>query len=99
MAADARIQIWLEAVRLVKAAVGDQVFVRGNCDQAPFALAAMMRGLEGWLADLVLGNEELVLDLPKTYLPREQMRMLSGTRQDGGETRRGTGLLRLMIQR
>ncbi|MGE5358673.1 MAG: uroporphyrinogen decarboxylase family protein [Bacteroidales bacterium] len=33
VAADARIQIWLEAVRLVKAAVGDQVFVRGNCDR------------------------------------------------------------------
>lgn len=63
VAADSRIQTWLEAVRLVKAAVGDEIFVRGNCDQAPFALAAMARGLEGWMTDLVTGREELVVRL------------------------------------
>jgi uroporphyrinogen decarboxylase len=57
---DERIQIWLEAVRLTKRAVGDEVFVRGNCDQAPFSLASMVRGLDGWMMDLATGDEVLV---------------------------------------
>jgi uroporphyrinogen decarboxylase len=63
VAADARVQIWLEAVRLVKAAVGDEIFVRGNCDQAPFSLAAQMRGLEPWMTDLATADERLVFAL------------------------------------
>jgi uroporphyrinogen decarboxylase len=49
----AAVQVWLEAVRLLKRHFGDEVWVRGNCDQAPFSLAAMIRGLEGWLMDLM----------------------------------------------
>ena len=63
VAGDPRIQIWLEAVRLIKAAVGDEASVRGNCDQAPFSLASMMRGIEPWLMDLATGDEALVLRL------------------------------------
>src|SRR5512142_1197214 len=41
--ANTRIRIWVEAVRrLVEYFRGD-IFVRGNCDQAPFSLASMMR--------------------------------------------------------
>jgi len=57
---DPRVQVWLEAVRLIKAAVGDEISVRGNCDQAPFSLAAMMRGLERWMMDLATGDGDLV---------------------------------------
>ena len=46
------VQVWLESVRLLKRHFGDEVYVRGNCDQAAFSLAAMIRGLEGWLMDL-----------------------------------------------
>lgn len=48
-----RVQIWLEAVRLIKQGVGDELFVRGNCDQAPFGLASMMRGPANWMIDLI----------------------------------------------
>ncbi len=48
-----RVQVWLEAVRLLKAHFRDEVFVRGNCDQAGFSLAAMMRGPAEWMMDLV----------------------------------------------
>ena len=58
-----RVQVWLEAVRLTKAAGGDAIWVRGNCDQAPFSLAAMMRGAENWMLDLAGGDERLVLRL------------------------------------
>jgi len=51
--ADEHIQIWLEAVRLVKQHFGDEISVRGNCDQAPFALASMMRTPQNWMMDLM----------------------------------------------
>ena len=41
------IQIWLESVRLLKEYYKDQIYIRGNCDQAPFTLASMMRGVSG----------------------------------------------------
>ncbi len=50
---DGRVQLWLEACRDVKAHFGAEKFVRGNCDQAPFSLASMMRGLAPWLMDLM----------------------------------------------
>ena len=57
------IQNWLEAVRLVKEHFRDEIFVRGNCDQAPFSLASMMRGSQEWMLDLVIGEPELVREL------------------------------------
>lgn len=49
---------WLEAVRLIKNQLGDSVYVRGNCDQAPFSLAGMVRGSAEWMMDLYLASEE-----------------------------------------
>jgi MtaA/CmuA family methyltransferase len=49
----------LEAVRLLVAHFGREVFIRGNCDQAPFSLASMMRGAADWMMDLMdEGNRE-----------------------------------------
>ena len=54
-----RVQVWLEAVRLLVRHFGEEVFVRGNCDQAPFSLASMMRGAADWMMDLIdEGNRE-----------------------------------------
>jgi uroporphyrinogen decarboxylase len=52
------IQIWLEAVRLLKEYFKDEIYIRGNCDQAPFSLASMMRGTENWMLDLMIGPDE-----------------------------------------
>lgn len=54
------IQIWLEAVRLLKEYYKDEIYIRGNCDQAPFSLASMMRGAQTWMIDLMMGDEEHV---------------------------------------
>ena len=54
---DERIGIWLESCRLVKNYFGDGIYVRGNCDQAPFSLASMMRGPAEWMMDLLTGDE------------------------------------------
>ena len=48
-----RIQVWLEGVRRLKSHFRDEVYVRGNCDQAGFSLASMMRGPAEWMMDLV----------------------------------------------
>ncbi len=52
------VQIWLEAVRRIKEYFGDQQFVRGNCDQAPFSLAGMVRGSADWMMDLYTAEED-----------------------------------------
>ncbi len=57
------VQHLLEVVRRVKAYFGDEIFVRGNCDQAPFSLASMVRGSEEWLMDLAVGQPDYVHQL------------------------------------
>ncbi len=52
-----RIGIWLESCRLVKNYFGDEIYVRGNCDQAAFSLACMIRGPAEWMMDLLTGDE------------------------------------------
>ena len=52
------IQIWLEAVRLLKEYYKDEIYIRGNCDQAPFSLASMMRGAQNWMLDLMIGTDD-----------------------------------------
>lgn len=47
------VSVWLEAVRLLRRHFGDEIMVRGNCDQAPFSLASMMRSPALWMMDLV----------------------------------------------
>ena len=53
---DRRVQVWVEAVRLLVKDYGSERFIRGNCDQDPFSLAASMRGMDHWLMD-VAGRE------------------------------------------
>jgi len=48
-----RIQVWLEGTRLLKQHFGSEIFVRGNCDQCPFTLAALIRGMDAWMMDLL----------------------------------------------
>jgi len=57
------IQIWLEAVRRIKDYFGDEIMVRGNCDQLPFSLAGMMRGTESWMTDLFMAESSLLREL------------------------------------
>ncbi len=61
---DEHIQIWLEAVRLLVEHFDDEICIRGNCDQAPFSLASMMRTPQDWMMDLIdPDNEEEVAAL------------------------------------
>jgi uroporphyrinogen decarboxylase len=78
-----RIQHSLEAVRLIKKHFGNELFVRGNCDQAPFSLACMMRGPENFMVDL-LTDEENVMRLLEyaTGICRQFIRLMAATGAD-----------------
>jgi uroporphyrinogen decarboxylase len=55
------VQVWLEGVRLLKRQFGEEMYLRGNCDQSPFTLASMLRGMDQWMMDLLdPDNEEMV---------------------------------------
>jgi MtaA/CmuA family methyltransferase len=47
------VQVWLEAARLLKRHLGNEIHIRGNCDQAPFSLACMLRGMQEFLMDIM----------------------------------------------
>lgn len=55
------VQIWLEATSILREYFDTDILVRGNCDQSPFTLASLIRGLEPWMLDLAnKDNHELV---------------------------------------
>ena len=55
------VQVWLEAVRLLAQELGGEVLIRGNCDQCPFTLASMIRGMTSWMEEILEpSNDEAV---------------------------------------
>ena len=78
-----RVQIWLETCKLVKNYFGNEIFVRGNCDQASFSLASMIRSSEEWMMDLLL-NEEYVFKVLEysTNISGQFIRLMSETGVD-----------------
>jgi uroporphyrinogen decarboxylase len=64
ISANKRVNIWLEACQRLSKQLKGQVFLRGNCDQAPFSLAAMVRRIENWMIDIFSAeNEKYVFEL------------------------------------
>jgi len=59
LAKNERVQIWLETCRMVKAHFGNEKYVRGNCDQAPFSAASMVRGTQEWMLDMMMPAPEV----------------------------------------
>ncbi len=53
-----RVQIWLEATRQLVQYFGGEIYLRGNCDQAPFSLASMLRTPAEWMMDLMEPERE-----------------------------------------
>jgi uroporphyrinogen decarboxylase len=46
------VQVWLEGVRQLVRHFGSEIYVRGNCDQCPFNLAALMCSIDDWMVAL-----------------------------------------------
>lgn len=53
-----RVQHSLEVMKILRKHFGNELFLRGNCDQAPFSLACALRGPEDFMMDLVLEPEK-----------------------------------------
>ncbi len=76
------VQVWLEAARLLKRHFNEEIFLRGNCDQCPFSLASLLRGMDNWMRDLLEPDlEELihVLLLHCTDITRQFVREMAST--------------------
>jgi uroporphyrinogen decarboxylase len=64
LSSNPRVQVWTEAVALLVKNYGDEIFIRGNCDQSPFSLASSMRGMDHWLMEVAAQqDDELVFAL------------------------------------
>lgn len=46
------IQVWLEATSVLTKYFDNFIYVRGNCDQSPFTLSSLIRGIENWMIDI-----------------------------------------------
>jgi len=57
------VQVWCEAVRILVDSIGHEIYIRGNCDQAPFSLSSMIRGMQNWMTDFYITEENLLIEL------------------------------------
>ena len=105
VARDPRVQAWVEAVRLVARRIGGDVYVRGNCDQAPFSLASMMRGAAEWMMDLTDEDNAERADLLLDHCAeagRQLMRLVAGAGAhmlSGGDSPAGPDLVSPRVYR
>jgi uroporphyrinogen decarboxylase len=83
ISADTRIQHSLESVRILKRYFGDELFIRGNCDQAPFSLACSMRTPADFMMDLMIDEERAVRLLEyATRICLQYIRLMAETGAD-----------------
>lgn len=80
VAKDKGIQHWLETTRIVKDYFGEEKYIRGNCDQAPFSLASMIRGSQELMTDLLMEPDKVHLLLEyATEAGIQFIRLMAGT--------------------
>jgi MtaA/CmuA family methyltransferase len=75
-------QIWLETTSILCNHFHKEVLIRGNCDQSPFTLASLIRGMEPWMMDLADDSQhELVHQLLEysTAITLQFIRLMSET--------------------
>lgn len=79
----AKVQVWLEAVRLMRREFGDQIWVRGNSDQGPFSVACSMRGMDEWLMDLTDEAKRPLAEALLDYCARAGRQMIRLMKEAG----------------
>ncbi|GHT03793.1 uroporphyrinogen decarboxylase [Bacteroidia bacterium] len=57
ISSDRRIQHSVEAIKIMKKYFGNEIWLRGNCDQAPFSLACAMRTPGIFMMDMLMDEE------------------------------------------
>ena len=56
-------EVVLEATHILRSHFGNEIYIRGNCDQAPFSLASSLRTPEEWLGDLMDEDKDELVHL------------------------------------
>ena len=80
VASDKGIQHWLEITRIVKDYFGEEKYILGNCDQAPFSLASMIRGSQELMTDLLMEPDKVHQLLEySTEAGLQFIRLMAGT--------------------
>jgi uroporphyrinogen decarboxylase len=76
------VQVWLEATAILCKYFGNEILIRGNCDQSPFTLSSLIRGMEPWMLDLTDENKAELVHLLLEYstsLTLQFIRLMSET--------------------
>jgi len=73
----------LEAVRIMRQELGDQVFIMGRCDQAPASLAGALRGYEQFIVDIALNEQPELIHQVLDFCARVQTRYMLAMKEAG----------------
>jgi uroporphyrinogen decarboxylase len=73
----------LEAVRLMRKELGDQVYIMGRCDQAPASLAGALRGYEQFIVDLALNEQPELIHQVLHFCAQVQIRYMLAMKEAG----------------
>ncbi|GHV23686.1 uroporphyrinogen decarboxylase [Clostridia bacterium] len=78
-----RIQHSIESVKILKRYFGEELFIRGNCDQAPFSLACCMRTPADFMMDLLMDEERSIRLLEyTTQICKQFIRLMADAGSD-----------------
>jgi MtaA/CmuA family methyltransferase len=73
----------LEAVRILRQELGDQVYIMGRCDQAPASLAGALRGYEQFIVDMAHNEQPELIHQVLGYSARVQTRYMLAMKEAG----------------
>lgn len=58
-----RLYEWLEATRILREKIGEEVFIMGRADQGPFSIACLLRGSTQFMIDLMTEDKAIIDDV------------------------------------
>lgn len=73
----------LEAVRILRKELGDQVFIMGRADQAPASLAGALRGYEQFILDMALNEQPELIHKVLDFCAQVQIRYMLAMKEAG----------------
>ena len=73
----------LEAVRILRQELGDQVFIMGRGDQAPASLAGALRGYEQFILDMALNEQPELVHRVLGFCAQVQIRYMLAMKEAG----------------
>jgi MtaA/CmuA family methyltransferase len=73
----------LEAVRILRQELGDQVYIMGRCDQAPASLAGALRGYEQFIVDMALNEQPELIHRVLDFCTQVQTRYMLAMKEAG----------------